>query len=77
MEFRRHRKQPASDKNLHHFPPRVMVNSKKIGFERRVSQLYNLPTPEPTRFVNGVEFTNCFGIDAGIPLDSQLINSFG
>ncbi len=47
------------------FPPGVMVNSRLLGFERRVYQPYNLPTPEPTRFVNGVEFTNCFGSDAG------------
>ena len=42
-----------------------MVNSELLGFECRVSQPYNLPTPELTRFVNGVEFTNCFGFDAG------------
>ena len=44
---------------------RVMVNSRLLGFERRAYQPYNLPAPEPTRFVNGVEFTNCFGSDAG------------
>ena len=53
-------KKPAS------FPPRVMVNSATLRFEGRVSQLYNLPTHELTRFVNNVEFTNCFGKGAGI-----------
>jgi hypothetical protein len=52
-------KKPALD------PPGVMVNSELLGFECRVSQPYNLPTPELTRFVNGVEFTNCFGSNAG------------
>lgn len=42
-----------------------MVNSELLGFERRAYQPYNLPAPEPTRFVNGVEFTNCFPSDAG------------
>ena len=44
--------------------PGVVVNSETVGFERRAYQPYNLPAPEPTRFVNGVEFTNCFESDA-------------
>lgn len=43
-----------------------MINSELIGFECRVSQPYNLPTHELTRFVKGVEFTNCFRSDAGL-----------
>lgn len=60
-----------------------MINSELIGFECRVSQPYSLPTPELTRFVNGVEFTNCFRSDAGLFLivcrglrDSGLVAVF-
>ena len=45
-------------------PPGVMINSELLGFECRVSQPYNLPTHELTRFVKGVEFTNCFKFGA-------------
>ena len=31
-------------KNLHRFPPGVLVNSGMIGFERRVSQLFCMST---------------------------------
>ena len=51
-----------------------MINSKLIGFECRVSQPYNLPTHELTRFVNGVEFTNCFRLNAGLTLTKQPID---
>ena len=52
-----------------------MINSKLLGFECRVSQPYNLPTHELTRFVNGVEFTNCFRLDTGLYLVEQLIDN--
>ena len=68
----------VGEKNLHQDPPRVMVNSDYLGFECRVSQSYNLPTLELTRFVNlGVEFTNCFGIDAGNALNQLSVTSRG